>query len=609
MADHNKPTITSTYANYTSELDARMDDLAMLNDPSVTTVTNPSNGYKRWNSISYKFEKYNSGSWVDLSTQYILGAMNTIKDAGTTFTSASNASPTLDVINTNPTGSSRLRVISTQGSDTSKGLDVFYAPSTFTSVPSQASFGVVESYANKGLILSALNGTDGIKLQVGNRVDALKIKNDSVMETVSDIGVGTSVSKPSGFNRFVAIGDSDSGIGQLSDGYISVATNGIERARFNPVNWNLELGTGTQGNTSAEVDIYIGNQTNQGYVFGNNDQFGLRSTDASLVIDKRSGSNSNAWLTVGNTISIIGDSLHLYTGGSVKRALNSLGTISGSCTDSIYEYMTLTPSGSSVSKGVKLANAGTSVQKTVSDDVYNENAIPLGGSSCSVNTDGSLSQVFTVTPSGARTSDRRISALGIHGDASIHAYNGAVYAKSGNGSVNNTNNCGYVFVGDSDTGMFNPVEGLLQLLVNGAAVFGAAGNDRQFLYGPSNAYSLSMQSDGNLVVYDGSSNVKFSAFDFANFYAGVKSPIGWRKLPDGTIEQWGYVDNPGAGSGTVTLPTSFPSAIWNIQITRKTPSSDYWPVQVNGTPSLGSFPWSQTGNNVNTSFYWRALGK
>lgn len=46
-----------------------------------------------------------------------------------------------------------------------------------------------------------------------------------------DVGVGATPSKPVGFTKFVAIGDSDSGIGQISDGVISIANNGVERVR------------------------------------------------------------------------------------------------------------------------------------------------------------------------------------------------------------------------------------------------------------------------------------------------------------------------------------------------------------------------------------------
>jgi hypothetical protein len=70
MADHSKPLLTSTYANFVSELDARLDDLATGLDPAVSTVTNQPVNTIRWNSVSKKWQKYNGSAWNDLSGTY-----------------------------------------------------------------------------------------------------------------------------------------------------------------------------------------------------------------------------------------------------------------------------------------------------------------------------------------------------------------------------------------------------------------------------------------------------------------------------------------------------------------------------------------------------------
>lgn len=70
MADHSKPTTTSLYANFVTELDARLDDLAVGLDPAVTTVTNPPTGAIRWNSATARFQKWNGSTWGDLSALY-----------------------------------------------------------------------------------------------------------------------------------------------------------------------------------------------------------------------------------------------------------------------------------------------------------------------------------------------------------------------------------------------------------------------------------------------------------------------------------------------------------------------------------------------------------
>ena len=77
MADHSKPTVTSTYANYTSELDGRLDDLALGLDPATTTPTNVPTNAIRWASASNKWEKWNGSTWGDLSSSYSINVNGT----------------------------------------------------------------------------------------------------------------------------------------------------------------------------------------------------------------------------------------------------------------------------------------------------------------------------------------------------------------------------------------------------------------------------------------------------------------------------------------------------------------------------------------------------
>jgi hypothetical protein len=94
MADHLKPTITSTYANFVTELDARFDDLAVGLDPAVTTATNLPTGSIRWVSASNKWQKFNGSGYVDLSSLY---SINISGNAGTVtngiYTTGSYSNP------------------------------------------------------------------------------------------------------------------------------------------------------------------------------------------------------------------------------------------------------------------------------------------------------------------------------------------------------------------------------------------------------------------------------------------------------------------------------------------------------------------------------------
>ena len=94
MADHSKPVLTSTYANFVTELDGRFDDLAVGLDPAVTTATNVPTNTIRFSSAASKWQKFNGSSWVDLVATY---AINISGNAATAtngvVTSGSYADP------------------------------------------------------------------------------------------------------------------------------------------------------------------------------------------------------------------------------------------------------------------------------------------------------------------------------------------------------------------------------------------------------------------------------------------------------------------------------------------------------------------------------------
>jgi hypothetical protein len=72
MANHNLPTLTSTYANFVTEMDARMDDISIGFDPALTTVTNMATGTIRWVAASNKWQKWSGSTWNDLAATYAI---------------------------------------------------------------------------------------------------------------------------------------------------------------------------------------------------------------------------------------------------------------------------------------------------------------------------------------------------------------------------------------------------------------------------------------------------------------------------------------------------------------------------------------------------------
>lgn len=101
MADHSKPTITSTYIEFVGDLNKRFDDLAVGLDPATNTTngwdaaTNLPSGSIRWNSSSSKWQKYNGTGWNDLSTLYSINISgNAATATNGVVTTGSYANPT-----------------------------------------------------------------------------------------------------------------------------------------------------------------------------------------------------------------------------------------------------------------------------------------------------------------------------------------------------------------------------------------------------------------------------------------------------------------------------------------------------------------------------------
>jgi len=78
MADHNKPTLTSNYVDFVSELDGRLDDIALGLDPATTTATNVPTNAIRWSSSLSKWQKWNGTAWLDLSASFAININGTV---------------------------------------------------------------------------------------------------------------------------------------------------------------------------------------------------------------------------------------------------------------------------------------------------------------------------------------------------------------------------------------------------------------------------------------------------------------------------------------------------------------------------------------------------
>lgn len=78
MADHNLPTITSTYSNFVTELDARLDDISKW--LASGTITNLPDGAVKWDTSALTWKKWatSTSAWGDLSTAYNININGTV---------------------------------------------------------------------------------------------------------------------------------------------------------------------------------------------------------------------------------------------------------------------------------------------------------------------------------------------------------------------------------------------------------------------------------------------------------------------------------------------------------------------------------------------------
>jgi hypothetical protein len=141
MADHSKPLNTSTYANYTSEIDARFDDLTLGLDSAFTTPTNLPTNAIRWNSTTFKHQRWNGTAWnvftrYDININGTVGATTPNTGAFTTLSSTGNTTlgdASADTLTVNATPTFNVAIPATSGGTGQSSYavgDLVYASTT-----------------------------------------------------------------------------------------------------------------------------------------------------------------------------------------------------------------------------------------------------------------------------------------------------------------------------------------------------------------------------------------------------------------------------------------------------------------------------------------------
>ncbi len=249
MADHSKPQTTSTYANFVSELDARLDDLSQGLDPAVVSTAYGSTlaaGSIRWRSANSNWEKYNGTAWSALASAYAININGTV---GAT-TPAAGSFTTLTASSAASFGAS-----STVG-----GADIVTVSATQTLTNKTLTTPTIASIQNTGT-LTLPTSTDTL---VGRATtDTLTNKTLTTPKIASNGTIIDSVNSVA-YLRFVANATSATSANQLS---IANAIGGSApsiTAYGTDTNVNLNLipkGTGVVQANGVEVVTLSGTQT------------------------------------------------------------------------------------------------------------------------------------------------------------------------------------------------------------------------------------------------------------------------------------------------------------------------------------------------------------
>jgi hypothetical protein len=197
MANHNLPTQSSTYTNFVTELDGRLDDLAVGLDPARTTMTNLPTNSVGWSSAGNKWQRWTGSAWADLATTYAISINGNAATATTLQTAR-----TINGVSFN--GSANINV-PTQNSITFSNTGGAAVGTTFNgSTARTISFATVGAPSTTG---SGASGTWGISItgSATNITGVAAISNGgtgastaAAARTNLGLNIGTDVLAPNG---------------------------------------------------------------------------------------------------------------------------------------------------------------------------------------------------------------------------------------------------------------------------------------------------------------------------------------------------------------------------------------------------------------------------
>lgn len=420
MANHNLPLTTSTYVNFVSELDGRLDDLAVGLDPAVTTATNVPTNSIRWNSASKYWEKYNGTAWVVNSTAYnvnINGSVGATTASTGAFTTLSSNSTTALASGTTIGGNAAVTVSDTQTLTnktlTSPTIGTIVNTGTLTlptSTDTIVGRATTDTLTNKTLTAPRFADLGFIADSAGNELVIFDSNTTAVNEvTIANAasGDGSTTGRPT---ISATGGDTNISLNLVSKGTGTVQVNGVTAVTTSGSQ------TLTNKTLTSPVISTISNTGTLTLPTSTDTLVGRATTD---TLTNKTMSTSSTWNgnTVGVTYGGTGTSTAPIQGGVIYGASTTAYGSTGSGTT----YQVLQSNGSSAPSWVNLdlsLHAGDSSYKKIVRAATTSN---LDASTFATNvlTGYSASQVLAVTTTISSNTATTTSTAGIKVGATI----------------------------------------------------------------------------------------------------------------------------------------------------------------------------------------------
>lgn len=329
MADHSKPTTTSTYVNFVSELDGRLDDISLGLDPATTSPTNLATNAIRWTSASNKWQKYNGTTWADLSSAYSININGTV---GAT-TPASGAFTTLSATGNVTLGDASGDTVTINGT---VGAGVVISGSTATDA-----LRITQTGAGNALVVEDSTNPDSTPFVVdtsGNLLIGSSTSYDTVALTttiaphvqVHGVNIATSSLGQYAWNTnpYYTFNKSNGAIGTYT---ATVAADFIGAIQFNATD-------GTSFVRSSQIRGTVDSATSTGIVPG---RLTFLTSDSTGTLTERMRIDSAGNVSIGGSGTSVQASLRInknITGGTGAYGLLNNGVVQSDVTTTALGY-------------------------------------------------------------------------------------------------------------------------------------------------------------------------------------------------------------------------------------------------------------------------------